>query len=185
MHNLHYVAITADSAKEAAEEVKSAIGDWGDENNWRLIGGVASASGNDDLECYDTRARWVCDPAVLKDTPFKTIFEVCIHNIKSEYDKYKIGCDWEHLVFDTFTQARDFIIKEIMEVKTEGKSPTILCHIKGHIDKLQEILNAKRHNKDKDIPVFFEWQLDQFGLTDLREDEDRKDTYIVFVDMHS
>jgi hypothetical protein len=50
MHNLHFLLIKADAAIDAAAEADSLILDWGDEDNWRSIGGVASEDGSDDIE---------------------------------------------------------------------------------------------------------------------------------------
>ncbi len=50
MHTLHFLLINADSAAEAAAEASDEISDWGNENNWRRIGGIASEDGLDDVE---------------------------------------------------------------------------------------------------------------------------------------
>ena len=50
MHNLHLILINADSAEDAASSAESEILQWGNENNWRSIGGVASEDGADDIE---------------------------------------------------------------------------------------------------------------------------------------
>jgi hypothetical protein len=47
MHTLHFIVIQADSAADAASDVESEIIQWGNENNWRSIGGVASEDGQD------------------------------------------------------------------------------------------------------------------------------------------
>jgi hypothetical protein len=52
MHNLHYIIINADSASDAAESALLEIQDWGNENNWRSVGGVASEDGTDLIENY-------------------------------------------------------------------------------------------------------------------------------------
>ena len=50
MHNLHYIIINAESAYDAAESALLEIQDWGNENNWRSVGGVASEDGTDLIE---------------------------------------------------------------------------------------------------------------------------------------
>src|SRR3954463_10209980 len=57
MHNLHLLLIHADSAKAAAAEATRLIEDWGGENNWRRVGGVASEDGSDDIENHE-HGRW-------------------------------------------------------------------------------------------------------------------------------
>src|SRR2546421_8608512 len=53
MHNLHFLLVNGDSAQDAASTVETAINDWGTENNWRRIGGIASEDGKDDVENHD------------------------------------------------------------------------------------------------------------------------------------
>src|SRR5271165_6865863 len=53
MNNLHFILIKADSAAKAASKAESLILDWGDENNWRCVGGIASEDGSDDIENHD------------------------------------------------------------------------------------------------------------------------------------
>jgi hypothetical protein len=57
MHNLHFILIKADAARDAGFEAESLILGWGDENNWRRVGGIASEYGGDDIE-NDGDARW-------------------------------------------------------------------------------------------------------------------------------
>ncbi len=57
MHNLHFILIKADAATDAAFEAENLILDWGDENNWRCVGGIASEDGSDDIENHDD-GRW-------------------------------------------------------------------------------------------------------------------------------
>ena len=52
-HDLHLILVNADSAEDAASTAESLIEGWGDENNWRRIGGVASEDGSDDIENHD------------------------------------------------------------------------------------------------------------------------------------
>ena len=56
MHNLHFILIKADSAAEAAREAENLILDWGNENNWRCVGGIASEDSSDDIENHDNGA---------------------------------------------------------------------------------------------------------------------------------
>src|SRR5262249_15532871 len=57
MHTLHFILINADSAQEAASSAESEILNWGNDNNWRSIGGVASEDGTDDIDNHEG-ARW-------------------------------------------------------------------------------------------------------------------------------
>lgn len=53
MHTLHFILINADSAQDAATSAEGAILHWGDENNWRSIGGIASEDGTDDIDNHE------------------------------------------------------------------------------------------------------------------------------------
>lgn len=57
MHTLHFLLIFADSAADAADSAHAEIADWGNEDNWRRIGGIASEDGLDDVENAEG-ARW-------------------------------------------------------------------------------------------------------------------------------
>jgi len=54
MHTLHFGVINADSPKEACLAVDAELGSWGDENNWRSIGGCVSDK--DETYIHDTDA---------------------------------------------------------------------------------------------------------------------------------
>src|SRR5271166_4951267 len=56
MHNLHFILIKADSAAKAASAAENAILDWGNDNNGRSVGGIASEDGSDDIENHDEGA---------------------------------------------------------------------------------------------------------------------------------
>jgi hypothetical protein len=42
MHNVHFIVIRAESAEDAAASALAEIHNWGDEDNWRLVGGVVA-----------------------------------------------------------------------------------------------------------------------------------------------
>lgn len=59
MHNLHFVVINADSPDEACLAVDAELGSWGDENNWRSIGGCVSDK--NETYIHDSNARYYPD----------------------------------------------------------------------------------------------------------------------------
>lgn len=185
MHNLHFILIDADSAEGAASEADSLILHWGDENNWRRIGGVASEDGSDNIENHDN-GRWglsslddvgatpkdgftrgvaflhrrIADPVILPDTPGTT------------------HPDLNSAFRGVSERLRDF------DPRTGGTFD--LWCVRRCLKHLSELLNSRRAREDgEEIPQFYAWQFDHFGLTDLTEHSDGARRYLVFLDMHS
>ena len=59
MHNLHLAVIKANSPKEACIAVETETSSWGDENNWRSIGGCVSDK--DEVYVSEEDARYYPD----------------------------------------------------------------------------------------------------------------------------
>ncbi|MBX9726454.1 MAG: hypothetical protein K2X09_04240, partial [Rickettsiales bacterium] len=53
MHNLHLILVNADSAEDAASSAASETIEWGNDNNWRSIGGVVSEDGADMIQNHE------------------------------------------------------------------------------------------------------------------------------------
>ena len=172
MHNLHYIVVNAESGQDACDIVETQISEWGNENNWRTIGGAVAS----DNEVYRVpvkdswgNSRWtpeenhtidMINEQVEKwlepDQYTKDQFNKCVEgDIGSPYDWYGAKKYCKHMY--EFTQTKHFM--------KEGK-----------FDVLQN--------------SFFEWSLDECGVThiDISQIEDDDPTlkqYVVFVDMHS
>lgn len=187
MHNLHFILIKADSAEGAAPEVDNLILHWGDENNWRRVGGVASEDGSDDIENYDN-GRWslsyldaqaglpkegtyfsrglaylhqqTTDPVVLPSAPFSTH-----SNLRTAITK--LG-----------TRLRAF--------DPDDGDTQDLWGIGWDLKHLSALIDSRRgRERREEIPQFYDWQFDNFGLTDMTEDSEGARRYLVFLDMHS
>ena len=65
-----------------------------------------------------------------------------------------------------------------------GDSHDLWC-IRRKVKHLSELI-AARHLREQgeDIPQFFPWQFDDFGLTDLTEHSEGANRYLVFHDMY-
>ena len=166
MHNLHYVVVNAESGEDACNAVENEIVEWGNENNWRCIGGCVSS----DNEVYinDRHSRWIPEPNHTIDMIneqvekwlepeqyYKDQFNKCVEGDSSPFDWYGAKKYCKHMY--EFTQTKHFM--------KEGK-----------FDVLQN--------------SFFEWSLDECGVThidisQLKDDDPTLKQYVVFVDMHS
>ena len=176
MHNLHFLLIKADSAADAASEVESLILDWGNENNWRSIGGVASEDGSDDIENHDD-GRWGLsfldvEEGIPRDgTYFRRAVAYLHHRIAAP-----LGV--------LFPTIEHFAI-ELRAFDPEGPEPWRLGEIGRELVRLSGHLCSRPASEDE-TPEFHEWQFDEFGLTDLTyQFPDGARRYLVFLDMHS
>lgn len=82
-HNIHFIAVYADSHKEAEESAMLEIEDWGDENNWRTYIGSVDKNNNihNTVGFYASR-RWdMCNleniehtlKSTMKKQPYKIV----------------------------------------------------------------------------------------------------------------
>jgi hypothetical protein len=177
MHNLHFLLIKADSAAEAASEAESLILDWGDDNNWRTVGGVASEDGSDDIENHDD-GRW---PLSFLDRQ---------EGIPREGTNFSRAVAHLHRqIAEPLAGLRPALARfgdELRAFDPEGESLWRLGEIGRELERLSEHLCTSRAGGDgAEIPEFYDWQLDRFGLTDLTEDSEGARRYLVFLDMHS
>ncbi len=185
MHNLHYIIIKADNAADAAESALLEIQDWGDENNWRSVGGVASEDGTDLIENHQD-ARWGLsslrpDDASPDDNSYfawglAEIWEKIEGNIELPYSPYSKSYDLQ-----VTTQG---IALELLDSDTANAD--LLSRASENLKYLAQIAKG-RNNREVEhaIPEFYEWQFDHVGLTDFSEQTDGTQLYLVMLDMHS
>jgi len=187
MHNLHFILIKADSAAEAASETENLMLDWGNENNWRRVGGIASEDGSDDIDNHDD-GRW---PLSFLDAEAGlpkegTYFSRAVGYLNREFTG---PVTLPSAPFSTHPDLRSAI--QEMGVMLRAFDPEhcnsndlwrIGFNLK-HLSELMESRNAVKHGEE--IPQFYEGQFDHFGLTDETEQSDGARRYLVFLDMHS
>ena len=181
MHNLHFLLVKADDAADAPSTAEHEILSWGNENNWRRIGGIASEDGSDDIDNHEG-GRWplsflddqeavpkegtyfsraiaylrhsITQPITLNDAPFSTH-----HDLRSA-----IACLSDML--------RDF------DPDTDNSND--LWAIGRNLKHLSELMDSRAALKaGEEIPQFYDWQFDQEGLTEGSK------RYLVLLDMHS
>ena len=158
MHNLHLVRIKADSPEEACKDVELEIEDFGNENNWRSIGGCIDKDGNTFVN--DNISRWTPE-----DKDYNTI-----EKLNKLFTETKQGT-YLKTRFDE-AMAKPENERDSMDwysIQKYGHFMSETCGLPEKIDVLED--------------NFFDWQFDEFGITDLGRQG--KKTYIVFVDMHS
>lgn len=173
MHNLHLVVCEADSGEEACSYVEAQIESFGDENNWRTICGALRSNG----EAYSTKeGRWEPETleslkksltdAMFNNNPEQDFFGKCFQEALAKFNaKEKMaGMDW--------------------------------YYIKKYAEEAGDRVDAiSRHNQPDLTPETFDlftdeyrsWKLNEFGLTNIVNDDKAKkeNLWVVLVDMHS
>jgi len=162
MHNLHFVVVKADTAKEACKEVESEIQDFGNENNWRTICGCVSSK-NKTFNYED--GRW--SPTDESLNSIKKINKFISEQIKPYKDEVIQGLESGKT---TFNDLKGF---DWYSLEKYAKDMFQYTHLK----------TPEQFDVLKD--TYYEHSFDEFGVTNLIENTEGKGTYVVFVDMHS
>ena len=157
MHNLHFIRVKADTPEDACDTVENSILHWGDENNWRVIGGCVSE--HNEVYIHDSSSRWVPDV----DMTIEKINDMCNDwlSVPSYYKK----------IFDRCVQGLE-------------ESPFDWYSAKNYCEHMYEVsaLGVKTFDVLQD--EFYSWALGDRGVTDIEHIQDGDTTYIVFIDMH-
>jgi hypothetical protein len=166
-HNLHFVVTKASSPKEACDDVRNYIEDWGNDNNWRTIMGCVS----EDDEVYQDEKP---DRYVWDDT---ATIEGINNLMRSEIDfDPNQGFDIVLELINNYKNGKDpgapkwFLAKQFMEIMYQ-KSP----HLKDGKVNFNILEDS-----------IWDHKYDEQGVTHTgyNSDQDMK-KYVVFVDMHS
>jgi hypothetical protein len=187
MHNLHFILIKADSAPEAASEAHTLIWDWGDSNNWRCVGGIASEDGSDDLENHE-HGRWGLsfldeeDGKPRQGTYFSRAVAY-LHAEMTEPVRLRSAPDSAH---PELHSAFGALAGRLRSFDPDHGDSLDLWKIGRDLKHLEARVESRRARAlGEDIPQFFEWQFDQTGLTDMTGQSEGARRYLVFLDMHS
>ena len=163
MHNLHFIVTNADSHEDAIYSVESDILEWGNENNWRTVFAAMSV--------HDERIVFSDDDSRFTDL------------VKSKYNSIK-----------SIEAAISLNIKSVpyLDIASQFKSDeSYLSELDYYkLERYARHMNEAFKFKHKPYEVsrmqsFFEYQYDEFGITDFRCDGKPEFSYIVFIDMHS
>ena len=174
MHNLHLVVCEAENGKEACSLVEAQIESFGNENNWRTICGAVRSNGDN----YSTgEGRW--EPQTLEELK-KSLTDVIFKNdgekdhlskmflevlAKMNDDAKLTGMDW-------------YYVKKYAE--QEGARCDTIQGYGGKDDLTPKAFDLFENE-------YFSWKLDEFGLTNIVNDDKAKkeNLWVVLVDMHS
>jgi hypothetical protein len=185
MHNLHYIIINAESADDAAESALLEIQDWGNENNWRKVGGVASEDGKDLIENHQD-ARWTLsglkpDDALPDDNSY---FAWAIADIWAKIDgDIKLPHHPYSKSFDLQVTLRGIALELL---HSDCTNIELLWSASANLKYLHQIARGRAQREvENAIPEFYEWEFDECGLTDLTDNSEGAQRYLVMIDMHS
>jgi len=183
MHTLHFLLLKANSAKQAGAASQDLLLDWGNENNWRSIGGIASEDGSDDIENLDG-GRWGLSyldeqEGVPKDGTYFSRAAAFLHREIAP----PVILTSAH---PDFASALNELSGRLSRFDADHGHTNDLWAIGRDLKHLSELIDSRRARKHgEQIPQFYDWQFDHFGLTDLTEQSDGARRYLVFLDMHS
>lgn len=187
MHNLHFVMVNADSHEDAASTVTETLHEWGDENNWRSVGGIASEDGSDDVENLEDGGWPLSFLDGLRGVPGNgTYFDRALAYLNNSIgDPVELGyrsCG----TFPNLRLALDYVGDSLRDFDPDRDDAFNLWIAAKNVRQLSELVKSRRSRDLGDsAPQFFDWQFDEFGLTDLTETTQGARRYIVFLDMHS
>jgi hypothetical protein len=187
MHTLHFILIQADSATEAASETDSLILNWGDENNWRTVGGVASEDGSDDIENH-ADGRWGLsfldgEKSIPRDGTYFSRAVAYLHRVIT--GPVALPAESHSTHPDPSAAIRELSDRLRAFDPERGDTHDLWC-VHYNLKHLSELIGSRRlREQGQAIPEFYPWQFDQFGLTDMTEHSDGARRYLVFLDMHS
>jgi hypothetical protein len=187
MHNLHFILIKADAATAAAFEAENLILHWGDENNWRCVGGVASEDGSDDIE-NESDGRWGLsfldgEEVIPKEGTYfsRAVAYLQLHltePVTFAFAPYSTHPNPGSAIRELGDRLRAF--------DPDLGNTNDLWGIGRNLKHLSELIDSRRAREQGEaIPQFYDWHLDYFGLTDMTEQSEGARRYLVFLDMHS
>jgi hypothetical protein len=187
MHNLHFLLVSAESAKEAATEAESAISDWGDCNNWHNVGGIASEDGSDDMENLEG-GNWGLSyldeiGGIPKDGTYFNRAVAALHKEIANPVTLPYGPSSTH---PDLRSACAELGSRLQALGAEENCAMELSTIGLNIQHLSNLLLSRSDRERGDgIPQLYPGRFDEFGLTDLCEETEGSRRYLVFLDMHS
>lgn len=186
MHNIHFILVKAPSAHEAAAFASETIADWGDSNNWRSIGGIASEDGTDDvenLEDADWGLSFLEDEAgVPKQGNYFSRTIAYIRALITDPVQLS-GLSGSH---GTINDAIAAVCNRMRAFDEASDDSHTLWQMGRNLNHLYELANARKAlSQGGELAEFYAWQLDETGFTDMTQAADGQKRYIIFLDMHS
>lgn len=164
MHNLHIMRTYAESHTNACSIVEDYISDFGDENNWRTICGS------------------ICEDGTTQDStsPFDgryNLNDYSLNYLKRLFNQ----------VVSTNSSTPNYDEEAFLRCASGNTNSRLDWYVASqYCNKRYEIYNFQ--NKDFDImtDTLYEYQYDEFGLSDTFYPKNAFDKlYFVLIDMHS
>lgn len=162
MHNLHLVVTRADSPEDACSEVESHISDYGNDNNWRTIGGCVSEDNQVHIE--DDGGSY------LPDDESNTIEKINAMVVSWAKSGSVLDDEGEELMKKALN-GDDLHSHDWWKISEYAKHKSSVA--KFDLDNYNVLEDNHR-----------EMELDENGVTILESSEGEKQ-YVVFVDMHT
>jgi hypothetical protein len=187
MHNLHFILIKAEEATHAAFEAENLILNWGDENNWRRVGGIASEDGSDDIE-NESHGRWGLSFLDDVDNVPKegTYFSRAVAYLQLHLTEPVTFPSGPFSTHADLPSAISVLGDTLRAFDIENGDTHDLWRIGRNLKHLSELIDSRRARAQGEaIPQFYDWQFDYFGLTDMTEQSEGTMRYLVFLDMNS
>jgi hypothetical protein len=186
MHNLHFILIRANDASGAVSNVEDLIDDWGTENNWRCVGGIASEDGSDDVENHNGGA-WDLSFLIEEGGCSKdgTYFDRAVTYLHTQInDPVTLTCS-PHSTYPDLRSACSGLGDALAHFDPEHDEYFNLWAIGGNVTHLSMLLKScSAVQRSEDIPEHYSWQFDEFGLTDLTGESEGARRYIILLDTH-
>jgi hypothetical protein len=178
MHNLHLVRINATSPEQACNQVENEVMDFGNENNWRSIGGCVSE--DNEIYDHDSYSRW--SPSNETEDGIKVYGSIEALN---ERVREWLKSDQEEYYRKDLIDAIDSGEKKLSEITDRME----LYAIGEYIEKRKGLTELTKAFDEFDVleDEYRGYKYDECGLTsmDYSEKGEGEKTYIVFIDMHS
>lgn len=173
MHNLHFVVVNAETAKQACDTAESHIDGFGTEDNWKTICGCVSEENEVlDLQGMFGGGRW--KPS---ETGYTTIAKI-----------NKIVKGW--IKANTYSElAEKKLANAKGKINLKRWNTSELYSLKALAEQIsQQKYLGKSFSKFNVLEdEFFSGSYDECGVTHCQDDNDTEGykKYVVFVDMHS
>ncbi|MEI7668606.1 MAG: hypothetical protein WCJ33_00810 [Pseudomonadota bacterium] len=185
-HNVHFLLIRANSAKEAACVADLNTREWGDKrNNYSRIGGIASQDGSNDIQNYDDGG-WALAFLDSEDIPQNgNYYSKAATYINKLSAGNTINSNLpEHLT--DFKTGIHNLREQLTHFNPDCYNGDELGTLRVHLKHLYDVIGSNPALKtDLQIPELHAWNFIEEGCTDMTHLSLGKKRYIAILDMHS
>ena len=184
-HNVHFLLIKADSAKEAACVADLNTRDWGDKGNYFRFGGIASQDGSDDIQNYDDGGWALSFLDEEEITKEENYYSRAVTYIRTLSAGNTINFGLPELCMDFKTGIHN-LREQLTHFNPDCYKGDELGTLRVHLKHLYDVIGSNPVLKtDSQIPELHAWNFKEEGCTDMTHLSLGKKRYIAFLDMHS